>query len=328
LSLLHLSPRGRLLARLTFFIVVIGVFALALHSRWNSVRESTEKLSILDLLVATALGFANIYVTMLGWRTLLADIGSKLPIPVAMRIFFLGQLGKYLPGSVWTIVAQADLGRDHAVPPRRSIAVSVVAMGLSLGAALTIAAFTLPFSAPGAVVHYLWVLALLPVLVLALMPSSVDRLTHLLLKLLRREPPDHEFTWQGVLKALGWFALSWVLIGLQVYVLAVVLHAPSGRTLALALGGTALAFSAGFVAIIVPAGAVVREAVLVAILTPVLRAGPALVIAVASRLVATVGDGFWAAVGLLLARQRGLHPVALRKEPVIPEAAHVPRVAP
>jgi len=312
-SRVHLSPRLRLLARLAFFIVVIAVFVIALHSRWNQVRGSLDKLSIFDVVIATVFGFANIFASMLGWRALLADIGSKLSLPVAMRVFFVGQLGKYLPGSVWTVVAQADLGRDHDVQPRRTVAVSVVAMGVSLSSALGIAALTLPFASPGAAVHYWWALLLLPMLVVGLLPSSVDRLTRLLLKVLRREPPDHEFSWQGVLRALAWYTISWLAVGLQVYVLAVVLHAPSGRALALALGGTALAFAAGFVAIFVPAGAIVREAVLVAVLSPVLDQGPALVIAVVSRLVATVGDGVWAAVAVWVARREGVRPMDAHK---------------
>jgi len=328
LSPAHLSPRQRLLARIAFFAVVIAVFVIALHSRWNQVQGSLDKLSIFDVLIATAFGFGNIFTSMLGWRTLLADIGSKLPLPVAMRVFFVGQLGKYLPGSVWTVVAQADLGRDYDIQPRRTVAVSVVAMGVSLSGALAIAAVTLPFASPGAFVHYWWAMFLLPLLVIGLMPSNVDRLTHLLLKVLRREPPDHEFTWRGVVRSLGWYLVSWVCVGLQVYVLAVVLHAPSGRALALSLGGTALAFAAGFVAIFVPAGAIVREAVLVAVLSPVLKAGPALVIAVVSRLVATVGDGVFAAVALGVARRKGVRKLHMHDavKQALAEPEHLPHV--
>ena len=299
----HLTDRTRLLLRVSFFALVIFVFVIALHSRWAGVKQDLYKFSILDLVAATALGFGNIFVSMLAWRTLLRDLGDKLPVPIAARIFFLGQLGKYLPGSVWTIVAQADLGRDHDVQPRRSVATSVVAMGVSLSAALMLAAFTLPFAAPGAAIHYWWVLLFLPVLVVGLMPSSVSFLTHLLLKILRREPPDHEFSWLGVLRALAWYMSSWLMIGLQVYILCVALHAPAGRALPLALGGAALAFSAGFIAILVPAGAVVREAVMVAVLSPVLKPTPALVVAVVSRLVATVGDAVWAGIGVLISRR-------------------------
>ena len=54
---------------------------------------------------------------MLAWRALLADLGSPLPVRVAMRVLFLGQLAKYLPGStVWAVVAQTELAHDYDVP--------------------------------------------------------------------------------------------------------------------------------------------------------------------------------------------------------------------
>ena len=33
--------------------------------------------------------------------TLLAGFGSRPPLRGASQVFFVGQLGKYLPGSVW-----------------------------------------------------------------------------------------------------------------------------------------------------------------------------------------------------------------------------------
>ncbi len=44
---------------------------------------------------------------------LLNDLGSPLPPAGSLRVFFLGQLGKYVPGSVWPAVAQMELGRDY-----------------------------------------------------------------------------------------------------------------------------------------------------------------------------------------------------------------------
>ena len=132
----HLPPRFRLLARIAFFAILIVLFALALHGKWHQIGDSYEKLSWYSLLIATVLGFGNIFAAMMAWRSLLADLHSPLRLPVAMRIFFFGQLGKYLPGSVWTVVAQADLGRDHEIPPRRTVAASVLGMAISLAAGL------------------------------------------------------------------------------------------------------------------------------------------------------------------------------------------------
>ncbi len=246
MRLRHPSKRARLFLRLAFFAVMIALFAIALRGRWHDMTESVEQLSWWVLVIATVLGFGIIVTSMMAWRTLLRDLESPLPIHSASRIFYLGQLGKYLPGSVWTVVVQAELGRDYKIPPRRTVAASVVSMGIALGAGLSIAAFTLPYASPGAAVHYWWVLFLLPLVVIGLLPSSVDFLTHLLLKVLRREPPDHEFTWRGVVRALAWQVIGWVAIGAQTYVLCLALHAPVGRTILLAVGGTALELVRGF----------------------------------------------------------------------------------
>jgi len=313
----HPSKRARLFLRLAFFAVMIALFTIALRGRWHDMADSVEQLSWWVLVIATVLGFGVIVTSMMAWRTLLRDLESPLPIHSASRIFYLGQLGKYLPGSVWTVVVQAELGRDYKIPPRRTVAASVVSLGISLGAGLSIAAFTLPYASPGAAVHYWWVLFLLPLVVIGLLPSSVDFLTHLLLKVLRREPPDHEFTWRGVVRALAWQVIGWVSIGAQTYVLCLALHAPVGRTILLAVGGTALSWCAGFVAVPVPAGAGVREAVLVAVLSPVLKPGPALVVALVSRAIATLGDGVFAGTAYVLSRGRlrKLHADALAALP-------------
>jgi glycosyltransferase 2 family protein len=310
----HLPPRVRMLVRFGFFATLIALFALALHGRWPQVQDSFEQLSWYSLLIAAALGFGNIFAAMMAWRSLLGDLGSKLPMPVAMRIFFLGQLGKYLPGSVWTVVAQADLGRDHSIPPRRTVAASVVGMGISLAAGLVLAIVTLPFSAPGEAVHYAWVLLVLPLLVVGLLPKNVDRLTRLLLKVLRREPPDHAFTWRGVVTALGWQTSSWVAVGGEVFVLCWALHAPIARTLPLALGATALAWSAGFLAVPLPSGAGLRELITIAMLSSVLSVPSATVVALTSRIISIVGDGAFAAVAVAIARHNGLHLLAAARQ--------------
>ena len=46
----------------------------------------TGKLSIIDLVLAAVFGLGNIFLSMMAWRSMLADIDSKLPIPVLRPI--------------------------------------------------------------------------------------------------------------------------------------------------------------------------------------------------------------------------------------------------
>jgi uncharacterized membrane protein YbhN (UPF0104 family) len=90
--------------------------------------------------------------------------------------------------------------------------------------------------------------------------------------------------------ALAWSWSSWVLYGLQIWLLATRLGAPPGRTVLLAVGGFAFAWSVGFVVVLAPAGAGVRDVLLIATLSSVLGTGPATAVALMSRALMTAGD--------------------------------------
>jgi uncharacterized membrane protein YbhN (UPF0104 family) len=77
---------------------------------------------------------------------------------------------------------------------------------------------------------------------------------------------------------------------MQIWLLADRLGAHGDAAVLRAVGGFALAWSAGFLAVLVPAGAGVREVVLVAVLVPVTGAVGAIAVALASRMLTTAGD--------------------------------------
>ena len=81
-------------------------------------RPSLGRLSVPVVLASWAMVLAGIYATFRSWRAALTDLGATLPHTGAMRVFYLGQLGKYVPGTIWPLVTQMRLGRDYRVPPR------------------------------------------------------------------------------------------------------------------------------------------------------------------------------------------------------------------
>jgi uncharacterized membrane protein YbhN (UPF0104 family) len=78
-----------------------------------------------------------------------------------------------------------------------------------------------------------------------------------------------------------------------------------GRELLLATGAYALAWTAGLLFVVAPAGAGVRELALVAALAPVLASPAALAVAVLSRVLMTLGDLVWAGVAAAVRPRNG-----------------------
>jgi glycosyltransferase 2 family protein len=269
-------------------VIAVGIGAYEIDKEWNQVHHALGQIGLLASFEALLALLVMQFATLREWQALLAGLGSPIRTTTAGRIFFIGQLGKYIPGSVWPVLTQMELGARANVPRARSASASILTMVLSLATGLLVAAATLPFAHYSA--GYDWVFILVPVILVCLYPRVLNPLLNWLFKLTKRPGLDQPVTLRMLSKPLAWSLLAWIANGLQIWILAERLGAPAGRTVLLALGGYAFAWCVGFVIVIDPAGAGIREVLLVAALSPVLGAGPALAVALVSRAVNTISD--------------------------------------
>jgi uncharacterized membrane protein YbhN (UPF0104 family) len=289
-------------ALLLALVLLVGELA----SQWRDVSDSIHELSVPGIVASALVTVLAVGTTVLSWRALLAGFGARLPLRAAVRIFFVGQVGKYIPGSVWPVLAQMELSRDYGVDRPKSASASLVVLALAVPAGGTAAVATLPFVSASALRHYGWALAAVPVFMVVLHPVVLSRLLAFGFRLLRRPPLTEPLRTATVLVAAGWLLVSFVLYGIATWLVLRDLHpgVHGARLFVLAVGGYALAWTAGFLVLVVPAGAGVREAVLVLTLAPALASGAATLVAVVARLLATIADLVWAGIGVAL-RPRG-----------------------
>ena len=295
------STRDRLtsLARPAVTVLVFGAIAYAIASEWSDVRRALTSLEWESVALSLVACLAGSMTSLMSWRAVLADEGYRLSPVVASRIFFLGQLGKYLPGSVFVVVLQMELGKRANVPRARTFTTSLAWVGLSLSTGLCVGmtAFPLLSSADHA---GLWLLVVvLPFAVIASTPPVLTRLVNLILRVMRKGPLPRPLSWRGVLTACGWLCVTWVFLGLHLWLLANALGAPGLSGLFRCIGGLALAITAGVLFVVVPSGAGVREAFIVAALSPVMSTGEALGIAVVSRGLFIINDVLTAGIAAL-----------------------------
>ncbi len=239
---------------------------------------------------------------MLAWRRLLADLGSKLSVPVAARVTFMAQLGKYVPGAIWSFAAHVELGHDYDVPRRRGAASVIIALAVAIATGLLIAAAILPLASPAAARRYLIFLAVVPVIAVCLAPPILHRLLSFVLKLIKQEPLDQPISWRGLAAVLGWTVAGWLLLGLQVWLVLADIAKDGVRSVLISVGAYALACSLALLLVVFPGGIGAREVILVAALAPVLPHGAALAVALVARVVTTVSDLAWGGIALVLAR--------------------------
>lgn len=281
------------LRRAVLMLVLLAGLVLAVLSlggQWSEVRDGAGQLSAGYVLAAGLMVILSLMSSLLSWRSMLAGLGSTLPVPRAARIYFVGQLGKYVPGSVWPVLAQMELGAGYGLSRAAVGTASLLTMAVAVPVALLLGLLTVPALVSGDSPAYLLLFLALPAAVVVLSPPVLNPLLARALRLARRPPLPQRLGARPVLQVAGWAGLAHVLLGVQTYLLARDLGADDPLLLLLCIGAFSLASVAGLLALPVPAGAGVREAVLVVTLAPVLPVGQALLLALVSRALLTAGD--------------------------------------
>lgn len=294
--------------RVSFLAVVLAAAVYAITRDVGAVAAAAREVGGPAVAASAVAVLAGYLASAMAFRGLLAGLGSPLPVPVAFRIFLIGQLGKYLPGGVWNVVTQAELAADHAVPRTRTIAASTLTLGISIGVGGVLALpGLLVLSVPGVPPA---VLAVVPCLLLVFHPAVVNRVLARLGRLVHR-PLARSLSGRVLAATLGWSMLAWLALGLHLALLLASVGAPLTATTAVAsVSGFTLAWLVGFLVLFAPAGAGAREIALVAVLLAVVDRPEALVVVLASRLLMTGVELLAAAMALVTGR--GRRPVAVR----------------
>ena len=254
----------------------------------------------------TVIYLAQFATAGLAWHLWLDAIGERSRPAMAISLFTLSQFAKYVPGSVAQHIARVALGKRHGL----SMQGMVVTLGLetawALVAGIAIAALALAFSKPalldgGALPSPLRIAVVTAIALL--IPSAA-------IWLVGARRPAFLDRWLGANRIahprLRTLALCFLLYCINFAICGWILNqlarqvfgAPEDQLL-ISTGMFAVAWVVGFVTLVSPGGIGVREAVLLAGLTPAYGAGTALGVAILYRLVTSVGDGLGFLIGFI-----------------------------
>ena len=295
--------------RAAFLIVVLALLAVALYDQAGTLWHQVQRLSWPIVLLAFVFALVGLFFNLMVWRELLAELGSRISIPEAWRIYFIGGLSKYVPGSIWPMLAQAELGADRGIPRSRSALSVVLSYSVMTCLGLVVGAITLPFANAGPVAQYFWILFLIPVGAAALSPPVLNRLLRLVLRVARQPPGQASVGYKGLARTTAWAMGAWAANGLMIYVLMRHLSGVRQGTLLVSVAAYSLSWSIGFLAVFAPAGAGVREAVMVAVLHTQTTTAIALTVALVSRALSVVGDAVTGAAASALVGRRRLRQI-------------------
>jgi uncharacterized membrane protein YbhN (UPF0104 family) len=294
-------PRAILLAglRIVVTLVLLAAVGYALVTQWVDVQSTVRSIPPQSLAMALGAALLGICANVLAGRDVLRGLGQVVRTADAARFILVGQLGKYLPGSVWAFVLQTELAKRAGVPRAIGFAGALITVGIATATSLAVGLLGLPaLLAVGGVVPWL-LLALAPIAIVCALPPVLSRLLALVFRVLRRPQPPHRLGWSDTGRVAMWSVTAWFLFGTHLALLAGGVTGPGLDGWIRSIGAFALAMTAGLVAIFAPSGIGVREAVMVAGLSAYMPVGVALGLALVSRLIFTVADILAASIAAL-----------------------------
>ena len=295
-----MSTRKRLSGLLGFGIGLVGlgfVVRLVIRER-ETLAELAADGNPVWFVAALVAGLAGMTGIGLTWGVIVRELDRPLPLPDTLRGYFVGQLGKYVPGGVWAVMGRGEwairsgVGRGAAyLSTLLSIVTTYLAASAVVAGALLVGARPVD---NGLVV--LGVALLAPAGLVAMHPRLFSLGLGLVDRVRRRAASSISVpAWPTSVAFVGRQLPSWLLISAATWAVA--------RGLGVDIGGTSLVLAtctswvAGFLFLPTPGGIGIREAVFVAVLGgDGVVAGVALGARVVFVLVDAIGAGLSSAV--------------------------------
>jgi len=278
------------------FVVAAGVFLVVkVVGVWSDFLAAMASMTLGWILGAWVMAALSMVGIAFGWHLTLDESDIRLPFTSTLADYLVGEIGKYIPGGIWPIVGRGELvhQRGHERPPSYlSVLVSLISLYIVSGWISTIGlALTGGIDRIGT---FWWV-----VLAVGSVGASAFFHTGVRVMLLRYArllpfvnlPPSFELAPVGPRPVLAYLG-AWTANGASAVMVGRAAGVDDAAILAIA---AVFSWLVGFVFIPAPGGLGVREAAFVGAVS--LLPGPALAIAVVSRLLFMVVDGVGAAIG-------------------------------
>lgn len=275
-----------LLAQVLFALAVVWYASGSIVRQWQEARVAGFgfQLNWLFLLLSTVL-VGVIYVMLIeAWRGMVVGWGARLSFGDAARIWFVSNLGRYVPGKIWAITAMGALAEQSGVPAVTATTSAILVNLISLVAGVGVIALTGSrlLDNPTLVVGGAVILGVVVVAVPTLLPGLARLAARVSGRSITIPRLPNRPIWIAAVAA----AASWVGYGIAFQLFAKgVAPAASGSTVTYIAVFTT-SYLAGYVTLFAPGGIGVREVALLAFLeqSRLATGGAGVLIVVASRL--------------------------------------------
>lgn len=277
--------------QIVFLVVALTYTAKQVANNWTTVRNSAADLHPNWTLLFAASGIVvATYATLIqSWRVLIAGEGSSLGFFTAARIWFIANLGRYIPGKVWSIAALNVLAAQEGVPGTAAAGAAVLGTLINIGAGFGVIALSGSRLLAGLPPAFRWgsiIGSVIFIVGVAVLPWILPPVAEWAATRFGKAVPPVQLPARNLFAAVTINVFSWFCYGWAFMVFSNAVVPGVTGTLAQFTGVWTASYTLGYLAFFSPGGLVVRELAMGAAMVGLgmANAGDAALIAATSRL--------------------------------------------
>ncbi|MBN1880156.1 flippase-like domain-containing protein [bacterium] len=230
-------------------------------------------------------------VTLIGWNwvTVLRLLGTECGLLGGFRSYFYSMLVKYIPGRIWGAAGRIMFARQAGIPEGTS-ALGIIMESLLLMCSAAIVGFFLIGTFHSLPVEVRVLMLTSPLLIILLHPLII----HHGVQFLGKRFPKYVVEMSripgtgSICMLLIRYCFVWIFQGVGFWCALKAMVDFSPRYMLMCIGGNTLAWLAGFLIVLTPAGLGVREIIITRLTYGIIGEGPAAMIALISRIAVIV----------------------------------------
>lgn len=296
--------KKKIVGKIISFAVVALIFYFLgknLFLDWEQIKEHQFSLNYFYLVFSFICLGASFLSSGLVWKKIVNFLqpDNDLGYLEAIRIVAYSQLGKYLPGKVFSVIGMIYLSRNKNIS-KKNLYLSIIFVIIfpiiaSLVLSLFLIGFFFVYSIDFFIFYLIGILVILGGLIV-IHPRVFQYLVRLFFNKIKKEPIDLDFdlSWFSKLKIILYYAFADFLFGLGFFCLTNSVTYLSWQNLLSIIGAYVLAMVLGLVVFFAPSGLGVREGVLVLFLQFYFPLNVAILISLLARVWTVLGDLFLA----------------------------------
>jgi len=303
---------GRLIGRV---LQIVGLGAALWYlvdtalAHWDGLTQIAIQLRVVPLVVASVLTVLTYGFLVWVWARSLGWWGQRLSYGTALRMWFVTNLARFIPGTVWQFASLTTEALAHSVSAVAATAAmlfqQLVLLGTGIALTLALAPGLLGAQAlPWPAGTMLTVVSLAVAGVIILLPVVTPALERWTGRVLRRD-----VSWPAPGRAemalyVAGLVVPWLVYGVAFWLFGIGTLGQAAPPLGLAIAAFTASYVAGIIFIVAPGGLGIREAALVAALAPHVGSAAGLFLAIGSRLWLTALEIVTAVVVLAVHQQQ------------------------